>query len=161
VGCFQSSEGFSQAPLKSLYKSTIIIWSEYDPSALEVELTDLVHQAEDGDAYCSTMDCVFVPEPEKDTAWDGTEFFVLLDDDEEGEVPATGPDNHSLETKSTSERVLPDNCQVLPVTEAPHFCPKCLTDYGCEDEPCTAFYELTCKSCIAGGVDCDNHTATG
>ncbi len=36
---------------KPLYKSTIVIWTEYDPSALEVELTGLAHQSESGDAY--------------------------------------------------------------------------------------------------------------
>jgi hypothetical protein len=36
--------------LKALYKSAIVIWSEYDPSALDIKLTDLAHQAESGDA---------------------------------------------------------------------------------------------------------------
>jgi hypothetical protein len=86
--------------LKALFKSTIIIWTEYDPSALEVELTDLASPAEDGDAHCSTMDCVLVPEPEKDLAWDGTDFFDIWDNEEEGDVPATGPDTPSPEAKS-------------------------------------------------------------
>jgi hypothetical protein len=48
-------------------------------------------------------------------------------------------------------RVLPDDCHPL-LMDAPHFCPKCMTGYGCEDEPCTAAYESTCKSCIADPV---------
>jgi hypothetical protein len=48
-----------------------------DPSALEVELPDLAYQAENGDVYCSTMGSVLVPEPEKDPAWDGADFFDL------------------------------------------------------------------------------------
>jgi len=42
--------------------------------------------------------------PEKDTAWDGTEFFDLWGDDEDDEVPATGPDSADQETKSTWRR---------------------------------------------------------
>jgi hypothetical protein len=85
--------------VKALYKSTIIIWTEYDPT--ELELRDLAHQAESGDACCSSMTSALVAEPEKDTAWDGTEFFDLWDDDEDDEVPATGPDSPDQETKST------------------------------------------------------------
>ena len=66
--------------MKVLYKSTIIIWTTYDPT--DIELPEIAHQAQSGDAYCSTLDCVLVPEPEKDPAWDGTEFF---DEEDEGE----------------------------------------------------------------------------
>jgi len=38
-------------------------------------VNQLTHRAENGDAYCSMMDCVLVPEPDKDATWDGTEFF--------------------------------------------------------------------------------------
>ena len=65
--------------MKALYKSTIIIWTTYDPTQLK--LTELEHKAESGDASCSSMECVLVPEPEKDPAWDGTEFF----NEEDGE----------------------------------------------------------------------------
>ena len=60
-----------------LYKTSIIIWSEYDPA--ELELTDLAHRAETGDAYCSTMGCALISEPEKDPTWDGTDFFDAED----------------------------------------------------------------------------------
>jgi hypothetical protein len=46
-------------------------------------MADLAYEAKSGDAYCSTMDCALVPEPEKDAAWDGTEFFDLSDDEED------------------------------------------------------------------------------
>jgi len=70
---------------KPLYKSTIVIWTQYDPSALEIELPDVAYQAENGDAYCSKMDYVLVAEPEKDEAWDGTDFFDSQDDDDVGD----------------------------------------------------------------------------
>jgi hypothetical protein len=51
----------------------------------------LARQAESGDAYCSTMTSALVVEPELDPAWDGTEFFDISDDDEEGEVRCANP----------------------------------------------------------------------
>jgi hypothetical protein len=36
--------------------------------------------------------------------------------------------------------------------DAPHFCPECKHGFGCEDQPCTSAYEMTCKSCIADPV---------
>ena len=38
--------------------------------------------------------------------------------------------------------------QLPLLTEAPHFCLKCMTGHGCEDEPCTVAYESICNSCI-------------
>jgi hypothetical protein len=153
--------------VKQLFKSTIIIWTEYDPSALEVELTDLAHQSESGDAYCSTMDCVLVTEPEKDAAWDGTDFFDIWDEEEDTENRSAGPENRNLEMRSTSTPAAqPQVCDLAGdgqplLTETPHFCPLCLTGYGCEDKPCTAAYESTCKSCIAGCADRVGGTPTG
>jgi hypothetical protein len=65
----------STLTVKPLYKSTIIIWTEYDPNGLE--LTELASQAESGDAYCSSMNSALVAKPEKDPGWDGTPFFDL------------------------------------------------------------------------------------
>ncbi len=59
---------------KPLYKTTIVIWSEYDPTD-EVELDDLAREAVSGDAYCSKMRALKVDDPPKDPDWDGTEFF--------------------------------------------------------------------------------------
>jgi hypothetical protein len=63
-----------------LFKTTIVIWREYDPSELDLELSTLAQQAENGDAYCSSMTCALITEPEKDSNWDGTEFFDEEDD---------------------------------------------------------------------------------
>jgi hypothetical protein len=58
-----------------LYKTTIVIWSEYDPTETTMDASILVHEAEVGEAYCSRMDVVGVDNPEQDADWDGTEFF--------------------------------------------------------------------------------------
>lgn len=58
---------------KSLYKATITIWSEFDPTKLE--LTELAHEAEVGEAYCSKLAAIKVDKPSADPDWDGTEFF--------------------------------------------------------------------------------------
>ena len=58
---------------KPLYKSTIVIWSDYDPTFVELE--SLAAQAVYGDAYCSKLIEEVVQEPTLDPDWDGTEFF--------------------------------------------------------------------------------------
>lgn len=57
----------------NLYKTTIVIWSEYDGS--EVDLEDLAREAVQGDAYCSKQISELIAEAESDVDWDGTEFF--------------------------------------------------------------------------------------
>lgn len=59
--------------MKSLFKTTLIIWSEYDGDA--IELTELARAAATGDAYCSYQISVKVEDPTQDEHWDGTEFF--------------------------------------------------------------------------------------
>lgn len=66
-----------------------------------------------------------------------------------------GPDSSGQETKFTSTQWhkqqvcdLGDDRQLSLLTGAPRFCPKCMTGFRCEDEPCTASYESTCKSCV-------------
>jgi hypothetical protein len=59
---------------KALFKTTIVIWSEYNPEGV-VELADLAREATDGEAYCSKMVSVGVADPPADPDWDGTEFF--------------------------------------------------------------------------------------
>jgi hypothetical protein len=66
--------------MKSLYKTTIVIWTEYNPDLLEIEA--LAREAMAGDAYCSRQDLELVVHPEKDADWDGTEFFAYLDEEE-------------------------------------------------------------------------------
>lgn len=67
--------------MKTLYKTTIVIWSEYNP--VTSELSDLARDAEVGDSYCSKMDWERIEDPEQDPDWDGTEFFNPLDNDDE------------------------------------------------------------------------------
>lgn len=68
-----------------LWKSTIVIWTDYPPS--ETELDELARDAISGNAYCSKMHYAHVDDPTKDPDWDGTEFFDGTDylDEEEGE----------------------------------------------------------------------------
>lgn len=68
--------------VKPLYKTTIIIWSEYNPE--DVELDDIASDATNGESYCTTCTHELVPDPEFDPDWDNTEFFdepdEVLDD---------------------------------------------------------------------------------
>jgi hypothetical protein len=64
--------------VKPLFKTTTVIWTEYDSNGLES--TELASQAENGDAYCSSVTSALVAIPEKDPAWDRTEFFDLWSD---------------------------------------------------------------------------------
>lgn len=61
--------------LPSLWKTTIVVWTDYDPRSRELE--DLAREATSGDAYCSKQEAVEVANPESDDDWDGTEFFGL------------------------------------------------------------------------------------
>lgn len=64
---------------KPLYKSTIVIWSDEDPSTME--LSTLAREAESGGCYCSKMRSVRIEDPTKDADWDGTEFFFETNDE--------------------------------------------------------------------------------
>lgn len=68
--------------MPALYKTTIVIWSEFDPEPYD--LADLAREAEDGDAYCSAQVRELVADPTLDPDWDGTEFFGV-DEEEEAE----------------------------------------------------------------------------
>jgi hypothetical protein len=61
-------------PIKSLFKTTIVIWSDEDPTH-KYEIIDLAREATDGMMYCSDVAVKEVKEPKKDPDWDGTEFF--------------------------------------------------------------------------------------
>jgi len=61
--------------MRPLYKTTIIIWSEYDGDS--VDLDALAAEAMNGDAYCSKQISVHIEEPDADPDWDGTEFFSM------------------------------------------------------------------------------------
>jgi hypothetical protein len=66
--------------LQKLWKTTIVIWSDYDGDTVELE--NLARAATVGDAYCSKQVSVLVDEPSVDPDWDSNEFFY--DGDDEG-----------------------------------------------------------------------------
>lgn len=61
-----------------LWKTTIVIWSDFDPR--EVEIGNLAREAESGDSYCSKRVDDYIEQPEKDPDWDNTEFFGTNED---------------------------------------------------------------------------------
>ncbi len=61
--------------MRPLWKTTIVIWSEYNPTATPIELSDLALDAEQGESYCARYRSENIAQPEKDPDWDGTEFF--------------------------------------------------------------------------------------
>jgi hypothetical protein len=60
-----------------MYKTTIIIWSEYRGDSLEID--DLAREAMRGDALCTKQKSEKVEHPERDVDWteDMAEFFNL------------------------------------------------------------------------------------
>ena len=58
---------------KNLYKTTIVIWSDFEPS--NVEIDDLAREAVVGESYCSVRRDVLVRDTTTAPEWDGTEFF--------------------------------------------------------------------------------------
>jgi len=59
--------------MAKLWKTTIVIWSEYDPRS--VELVNLARAATDGPAYCSFLSSKLVENPGQDEYYDGASFF--------------------------------------------------------------------------------------
>lgn len=70
-----------------LWKTVIVIWSEYNPAEEgeddNIDIEDLAFEASQGNAYCSHADSKLIKAPEKDPHWDGTEFFLETEDDED------------------------------------------------------------------------------
>jgi hypothetical protein len=64
-----------------LYKTTITIWSKFNPEDEGLELEDLARDATSGSSYCSKFNTDLMEDPTADPDWDGTEFF--WDGDEE------------------------------------------------------------------------------
>jgi len=60
---------------KKLWKTTMVVWTDYDPA--NSEIADLARDATNGPAYCSKQESVLVPRVklDQDPDWDGTEFF--------------------------------------------------------------------------------------
>jgi len=68
--------------MKGLWKSTIVIWSNFDPSETDIE--DLAREALAGDVHCSQHKVEFVDDLDSDPDWDGeSEFLVNLDSEVE------------------------------------------------------------------------------
>lgn len=59
---------------KRLWKTTIVIWSDYNPEG-NTEIDVLTRESVSGGAYCSSSKTVLVRNVNKDPDWDGTEFF--------------------------------------------------------------------------------------
>jgi hypothetical protein len=72
------------APVRPLWKTTIVIWSEYDGT--RVELSALAREAEQGDAYCSVSGSELISDPAADEGWDFTEFFGADEDEDDTRV---------------------------------------------------------------------------
>lgn len=68
--------------MKRLYKTTIVIWSETDPSGT-MEIDEIASEAIDGQFYCSKQRTIRVDEPTTDPDWDQTSFFDKPDDEED------------------------------------------------------------------------------
>ena len=68
-------EAPTEAPAGALklWKSTIVIWTRYDPQDVEIE--DLARDAVGGDAYCSRQEAAEVADARTDPDWDFSEFF--------------------------------------------------------------------------------------
>jgi len=64
-----------------LYKTTIVIWSEFNPDQQMIELSNLANLATNGNAYCSKQESEEVMDPVSDKDWDGTEFFGEMEEE--------------------------------------------------------------------------------
>lgn len=58
-----------------LYKTTLVIWSDYDPHHLEID--QIASHAIDGDFYYSKRATVIVNDPRQDKDWDQNDFFYV------------------------------------------------------------------------------------
>ncbi len=56
-----------------LHKTTVVVWSRFPGE--QVELEELAREATCGAAYCARYRSELVNDPERDPAWDRTDFF--------------------------------------------------------------------------------------
>ena len=64
-----------------MYKTTIVIWSKFDPTDYDIE--DLAREAlAESDAFCSSVDKDFIDVLEEDPDWDESKSFIICGDDE-------------------------------------------------------------------------------
>ena len=62
--------------MEPLYKTTIVIWTDFNPYRLELD--DLAREAVSGDGYCSKQEITLVEDPSKDPDCPAMEFFGNL-----------------------------------------------------------------------------------
>jgi hypothetical protein len=98
-GRADTTEVEPKLPGKPLYKTTIVIWSEFDPESgdCDIRMYDdgierLARAACEGEAYCSKLKIQAVQKPEQDPDWDGTDFFEEEDEEEKHECANTSRD---------------------------------------------------------------------
>lgn len=65
---------------KNLYKTTLTIWTDYNPETCNLE--DLGREADGGAALCSRCEMVLVPKPLEDKDFPNTDFFLDKSSDE-------------------------------------------------------------------------------
>ena len=66
---------------EKLYKTTVVIWSDFDGG--NVELEDLAREATSGSAYCTKQKAELV-DPRTDPEFDGSDFFGFDEEEEDG-----------------------------------------------------------------------------
>jgi len=64
-----------------LYKTTVLVWTEYDPFGVPPHR--LVYDATFGDGYLSGKSTKLVENPLEDPEFEGMEFFGMDEEDEE------------------------------------------------------------------------------
>jgi len=69
--------------MKGLWKSTIVIWSAFDPSETDIE--DLSREALVGDAHCSEHKVEFIDDLDSDPDWDESDFLDDIRNEDEDE----------------------------------------------------------------------------
>lgn len=68
---------------KPLWKTTIVVWSPYDPEDSEVSLEDLGRDAMSGESVCSRLETIMVDDPESDPEFKCHEFFDMPGEEDE------------------------------------------------------------------------------
>lgn len=48
---------------KQLWRTTIVIWSDYDPEQAKMEIEDLAHEATAGECHCDKQETELVTDP--------------------------------------------------------------------------------------------------
>jgi hypothetical protein len=82
----------------------MVIWSEEETG--DQTMRRIASDVDSDYTYCSSRECVFVEDPEKDEDWDGTEFFSGSDEDDEegGDIDADDEDeDEDLETEDEED----------------------------------------------------------